>query len=223
MCAGLAACGGGDTPSATPAPDQAAPVTVNAPAGEYHIDKSHATLVFRVLHMGLSHYTASFSDMDATLQFDPDAPASMQVEATINVRSLTIPSPPEGFYDTLMGDAWMMADQFPTISFVSKSVTSTGPRTATVDGELTLFGVTRPVQMTAEYVGGYPGFHPHDPQARIGFSAYGVINRSDFGMIQFLPTETSPGALSDAIEFRIDAEFLGPPTPPEITEMDYNQ
>ena len=190
---------------------------INAPAGEYRIDPAHATLVFRILHMGLSHYTAGFSDFSATLNFDPAAPETMNVSAVINVRSLTIPNPPEGFHDTLLGPDWLKAADYPDITFTSTKVTRTGARTANVEGELTLLGVTAPVTMEAEYVGGYPGFHPHDPQARIGLSAHGILNRADFGMTQYLPTNESPGALSNEIEFRIDAEFLGPPTPPEIT------
>ncbi len=206
----------------TTAIDSTAP-DITAPAGEYRMDPSHATLVFRILHMGLSHYTAGFSDFSATLDFDPAAPETMAVSAVINVRSLTIPNPPENFHDTLLGPDWLQTEDYPTITFTSTGVTQTGARSATVEGELTLLGVTVPVTMEADYVGGYPGFHPHDPQARISFSAHGTLDRADFGMTQYLPTENSPGALSNEIEFRIDAEFLGPPTPPEITEMDYNQ
>ncbi len=217
----LAACGAPTEPAETSAPSASAqdPVPVNAPAGAYRLDKSHASLTFRIKHLGLAYYAGGFSDFDAALAFTPDAPEEMQVDATINVRSLTIPNPPEGFHDTLLGPDWLMTDAHPQMTYRSTRVTQTGPRAATVEGELTLFGVTAPVTMQAEYVGGYPGFHPHDPQARIGFSAYGTLNRADFGMDQYLPTEDSPGALSNAIEFRIDAEFLGPPTPPEITEM----
>jgi len=196
---------------------------INAPADEYRIDPAHASLVFRILHVGLSHYTAGFSEFSATLNFDPAAPENMNVSAVINVRSLTIPNPPEGFHDTLLSPDWLKAAEYPGITFISTKVTRTGARTANVDGELTLLGVTAPVTMEAEFVGGYPGFHPHDPQARIGFSAHGILHRADFGMTQYLPTNEPPGALSNEIEFRIDAEFLGPPTPPEITEMNYNQ
>ncbi len=220
----LAACS--DAPesvgaNATPPLEEAA--EIKAPAGEYRIDPAHATLVFRIVHMGLSHYTAGFSAFSATLNFDPAAPENMNVSAVINVRSLTIPEPPEGFHDTLLGPDWLKSGDYPDITFTSTRVIRTGARTATVEGDLTLLGVTAPVTMEAEFVGGYPGFHPHDPQARIGFSAHGTLNRADFGMTQYLPTKASPGALSNEIEFRIDAEFLGPPTPPEITEMNYNQ
>ncbi|MFC2951249.1 YceI family protein [Marinicaulis aureus] len=215
----LAACSDApESAGANATPPIEAAAEINAPAGEYRTDPAHATLVFRILHMGLSHYTAGFSDFSATLYFDPAAPETMNVSAVINVRSLTIPNPPEGFHDTLLGPDWLKAADYPNITFTSTRVTRTGARTANVEGELTLLGVTAPVTMEAEFVGGYPGFHPHDPQARIGFSAHGILHRADFGMTQYLPTNESPGALSNEIEFRIDAEFLGPPTPPEITE-----
>ncbi|PQA88816.1 polyisoprenoid-binding protein [Marinicaulis flavus] len=218
----LAACGGpaddtapakqaADAPSASEAPAQA----ITAPAGEYRLDKSHANLVFRVDHLGFSHYTGIFADYDATLQFDPAAPENMSVEAVIMAPSLTVPAPPEGFHATLLGPDWFDADEYPQITFRSTKVTQTGPRKATVEGELTMLGVTAPVSMEAEFIGGYAGYPPYDPNARIGFSAHGILSRSDFGFTQGLPPEGSTMGVGDAVSFQIDAEFTGPPTPAE--------
>lgn len=186
---------------------------IAAPAGEYRLDKSHASLVFRVSHIGFSNYTGQFSGFDATLQFDPDAPEAMSATATIDVSSLLIPAPPEGFHAELMGPDWFNAGAFPQMTFRSTKVTQTGPRTATVEGALTLLGATAPVTMEAEFLGGYEGFRPYDPNARIGFSAYGTLSRSDFGFTYGLPAEGSTMGVGDAVSFQIDAEFSGPPAP----------
>lgn len=209
----LAACSGPAQNAAETAPVDAAPDEITVPAGAYTLDKSHASLVFQVNHIGFSNYTGLFSDFDAALQFDPQAPETMSVEAVIDVSSLVIPAPPEGFRETLMGPDWFKAADHPQMTFRSTKVTQTGPRTATVEGELTMLGATAPVTLEAEFIGGYPGYPPYDPNARIGFSAHGTLARSDFGFTQGLPPEGTTMGVGDLVSFEFDGEFSGPPTP----------
>lgn len=212
----LAACGAPDAaPNTTPntAIDAAPESKIAAPAGEYRLDKAHASLVFQIDHLGFSNYTGGFADFNATLHFDPQAPENMNVEATVNVSSLMIPTPPDGFHATLMGPDWFNAAAFPQMTFRSVSVTQTGPRSATVAGELTMLGASAPATLEAEFIGGYPGYPPYDPNARIGFSAHGTLMRSDFGFTQGLPPEGSSMGVGDAVSFEINAEFTGPPAP----------
>lgn len=205
----------GDTaPATAPAAEPPAePVVepVAAPAGDYRLDPFHSRIVFRVDHLGFSWYAATFDRFDAALAFDPDAPETMRVEASINVASLTIPTPPEGFRDELLGPRWLNAAAHPEIRFVSGAVTPTGPRSALVEGTLTLLGESAPVSMTVDYRGGYAGFVPYDPNARIGFTARGRFNRSDFGFVEGLPAEGTTMGVGDAVLFEIEAEFSGPP------------
>ncbi len=197
---------------AAPAPAAPTPVSTGAPAGEYRLDKYHASLVFKVNHIGYSEYTGSFDNFDAALAFDPAAPEKMTVSATIDVGSLDIPTPPDGFLDELKGQVWLNAVEFPSMTFRSTKVTLTGPDTAWIDGELSFRGVTAPVALDAAFNGGYAGFPPYDPNARIGFSATGSLKRSVFGVVFGIPTKEAPVGVSDDVSFEIEAEFNGPPT-----------
>lgn len=181
-----------------------------APAGPYTLDKSHASLVFRLSHLGFSFYTAQFARFDATLDIDPAKPEAAHVEATIDPASLDLPTPPEGFKTALLGPDWLDAGTFPTIAFRSTKVTPTGAATAKIAGELTLHGVTKPVTLDATFNGGYAG-HPMDPNARIGFSATGTFKRSDFGIAYGIPAPGTTMGVGDAVEVAIEAEFTGPP------------
>ena len=189
-------------------PPTLAPVEVDAPAGLYKLDPYHASLVFRADHLGFSFYTGSFATFDAVLTFDPADIEAMAVAASIDVASLVIPTPPPGFRETMLGPAWFNAAAHPEITFESTSVSQTGPRTARVDGVMRFLGAEAPLSFDAEFVGGYAGFPPYDPQARIGFTASGTLNRSDFGMTEGLPPEGSTMGVANEISFRIDAEFL---------------
>ena len=218
LCAalGLAACSPpaakkAEAPAA--APSAAAPadkfVMPQVPAGDYTLDPAHASLEFKVSHLGFSHYTARFATFDAKLKFDPTHPETSSVEATIDPKSLTLNTPPAGFKDELTGKAWLDAGQYPAITFRSTKVEVTGANTAKVTGDFTLHGVTKPVVLDATFNGGYAG-HPMDPHARIGFSAHGVFKRSEFGIGFGVPAPGTTMGVSDEVDVQIEAEFSGP-------------
>lgn len=184
------------------------------PAGTYRLDPTHASLGFKLDHLGFSWYSASFADFDATLQLDPAHPESASLTASVDVASLTLPRPPEGFHAELTGGNWLDGAQFPQITYQSTSVEVTGETTAHVTGDLTFHGVTRPVAMDVTFNGGWAGIPP-DPHARIGFSATGVLRRGDFGVTAGIPAPGSKMGVGDEVFFTIEAEFSGPDwTPP---------
>jgi polyisoprenoid-binding protein YceI len=189
------------------------PVVTSAPAGEYTLDRAHASLIFRVNHLGFSNYTARFTHFDAKLLADPHKPTAARVEATIDPNSLTLDNAPPGFVDALLGPQWLDSKKYPLISFRSTRVDLTGSNMARITGDFTLHGVTRPVVLDATFNGGYAG-HPMDPNARIGFSARGSLQRSDFGIAFGIPKPGSTMGVSDNVEVLIEAEFSGPPLAP---------
>jgi polyisoprenoid-binding protein YceI len=209
----LVACAVLSAPSRAQSPTPAEAI----PAGSYTLDKTHATLVFRVNHLGFSFYTARFADFDATLEFDPAKPAEAEVTATIDANSLELPSPPEGFTDTLKGPDWLDTANHPQITFKSTSVEPTGPSRARITGNLTLHGETKPVTLDAIFNGGWAG-HEMDPHARIGFSATGSFRRSDFGVDYGIPEPGSSMGVGDEVEIIIEAEFTGPPLSADAAE-----
>ena len=210
MMAALALSTACTPPSRDAAPARETAVAHDAPAGEYRVDASHADLAFRVNHIGFSMYTARFERWDATLQFDPANPEAMSVTATIDVRSLALPAPPAGFIEEMLGPQWFNAAQHPEMIFRSTLVERTGPNTARVTGDLTLHGITKPVTLEARFNGGYAG-HPMDPHGRIGFSAHGILKRSEFGIAYGVPAEGSTMGVFDEVEIVIETEFTGPP------------
>ena len=194
---------------AAPAPTAAPPSIEGLPAGDYKIDPAHASLVFTVNHLGFSHYTGQFTRFTADLKLDPANPVAAQLSATVDPASLTIPTPPDGFVAELTGEQWINAKAFPQMTFKSTGVAVTGANTADVTGDFTLRGVTKPVTLAMTFNGGWKGI-PQDPHARIGFSAKGALNRSDFGMSTGVPAPGSTMGVSDEVTIAIEAELTGP-------------
>lgn len=183
------------------------------PAGTYVLEPSHASLIFRVDHLGFSKYTARFKRFDATLKFDPARIAASDVSVSVDARSIEtdFPDPAKlDFNAQLQGADWLDATKHPTMTFRSRRVVPAGEQAFRIEGELTLRGITKPVTLEASYNGGYAGSQ-HEPNARIGFSAKGRLRRSEFGMTAAIPPPGSNIGVGDDVEIVIEAEFTGPP------------
>ncbi len=186
------------------------PVMPSPPAGQYHLDKSHASLILRVSHLGFSTYTTRFSRFDAQLTFDPKNIPASKVVATIDASSLEMDGAPDMCLDIVKGPKMLDTAKFPQIVFESQRIRMTGAKSMEISGTLSLHGVTRPVVLTATFNGGYPGVPKMDPQARVGFSAHSSFKRSDFGIAFGIPEPGTTMGVGDLIEFSIEAEFSGP-------------
>ncbi len=196
----------------TSAADNTFTVDNKVPAGTYTLDKSHASLIFKVNHLGFSNYTARFKHFDASLQFDPNNLAAASVVATVDVRSLETDYPEPDKHDfnkQLQGTEWLDAAKFPQMTYRSKKISVTGSNQLHIEGELDLHGVKQPVSLEATYNGGYAG-HPMDPHARIGFSAHGSLKRSQFGVAYGIPGPGSTMGVGDDVQIIIEAELSGP-------------
>ncbi|MEM5518400.1 YceI family protein [Henriciella sp. AS95] len=200
------------TETETPAPE-ASEGDIVAPAATYSLERSHAFLSFTVIHNGLSEYTVDFTDFDATLDFDPDAPEDSSLTATIDPLGLNVnyradykAGHPDSEYDNwpeaLSKDArFLNATEFPEITFVSTDISTTGDNTGTVTGDLTFLGVTRPVTLDVTYNGA--GSAPwYGERTLIGFDASTTLNRSEFGQ------DSMSGVISDEVVIEFSGEFL---------------
>ena len=169
------------------------PITIAAPAGDYASDPNHASVEFKLHHLGLSFYTLKFKTFDATVTFDPANIAASKVSATIKAADILAGYPGDyvanhtgtkfkSWEDDLANSTnFLDAGKFPTITFVSTSVEPSGERSAKVTGDLTLKGVTKPVTLDVTF-SGETASHPFGKVPAIGFSATGSFKRADFGL-----------------------------------------
>lgn len=182
---------------------------IQAPAGTYVLEKTHASLTWRIKHMGMSNYTARFKSFDATIKFDPKDFARSSVQASIDVASLETDFVPDGgrdFNAELRGADFFNTAVFPKATFVSRQVRSTGPRSMRVLGDFTLLGVTQPVTLDV-MLNGSLASHPFAKVPALGFSARGQVQRIAH-RLNPPPVQQGVGA---AVEVLIEAEFIRQP------------
>jgi polyisoprenoid-binding protein YceI len=179
----------------------ASPNVETAGAGAYVLEKPHASLTWRVAHMGLSQYTARFADFDATLDFDPANVGASKLKAVVNPMSVRTDHPTDADWDARIGKDMFAAERFPQIVFTSTSVAQTGENRGTVTGDLSFMGVTKPVTLDVAFNGALKASPLYRGRDVIGFSAKGKIKRSEFGSTRY-------GAfVGDEVEILIEAEF----------------
>lgn len=169
--------------------------------GAYRLEKPHASIVWRVKHMGLSSYTARFTDFDVSLDFDPKNPAASHVKAIINPLSVHAEHPTDKDWDRRIGEDLMEGKDFPQIVFTSKTIELTGEFTGKVAGDLTFMGVTEPVTLDVTFNGALDSAALYQGRSAVGFSARGTLNRSDFGLTRY------SSIVADEVEVIIEAEF----------------
>ena len=180
-------------PSAAPGrPD---PALVQA--GAYAVETHHTQVSFGVDHLGISPYYGSFSDVTGTLVLDPAKISAATLTVTVPIASVQTTS--AKLTEELKSADWFDAAKFPTATFTSTKVTSTSPTTATIDGNFTLHGVTRPITLEARFYGA--GANPMSKAPNVGFEARAKIRRTDFGVSKGVPF------VSDEVGLLIAAAF----------------
>jgi len=171
-------------------------------AGTYAADPSHSLVAFKVNHFGFNNYFGIFGDVAGTLVLDPANLDTAKVDVTIPVASVTTAS--KGLTDHLLragkdGGAPDFFGPAPAPAhFVSTSVIVDGSW-ATITGDLTLNGVTRPITFAAEFTGA--GINPFNKKETVGFQAEAKIYRSDFGVNYGIPF------VGDEVELDISVAF----------------
>jgi polyisoprenoid-binding protein YceI len=148
-------------------------------AADYVIDTkgAHASINFKIQHLGYSWLTGRFDKFSGNFSFDEKDPAASKVMVEIDTNSVNSNHAARDKH--LRSADFLEVDKFPKATFVSKKVEVNGDKKAKITGDLTLHGVTKEVVLDANYIGGgkdpWGGF-------RQGFEATTQIALKDFGI-----------------------------------------
>jgi len=171
--------------------------------GAYTVDAGHTLVKWEVDHLGFTPYFGLFGDITGTLQLDPKNPSAAKLDITIPVSKVTTANAGLTAHLLKPGADGKPADFFGAApadaKFVSTSVSANG-QTATITGNFTLNGVTKPVTLAAKFYGA--GKSPMGGKENIGFTATGAIKRSEFKIAYGLPM------VSDEVKLEIVAAFV---------------
>jgi polyisoprenoid-binding protein YceI len=167
-------------------------------ATTYTLDLAHIYPQFEIRHLLFFTLHGQFRHVEGTVTMDRKN-ALGSVEAIIDVKSLDT-----GFAtrdEVLLAAPFFDAAKYPTITYKSTKVTYQGKDRATVQGDFTLHGVTRPLTLHVTRIS--CSMNPLMKKNVCRFDAWADIKRSDFGMTTYLPVIQDKVKLvinSDAIE-----------------------
>lgn len=169
-------------------------------ADKLDIDPAHTNIAFMVDHLGYSMTLGRFGEFDIALAFDQNEVGKSKLDVTVMTESLSTFH--EKRDEHLRSPDFFNTAEFPEMTFTSTAIEQTGDNTGRVTGDLTLLGVTKPVTLDITFNKAAP--HPFNKKMTVGFSARGMLKRSDFGMSYGLP------AVGDEVQLIIEAEAVKP-------------
>ncbi|MBX2972021.1 MAG: YceI family protein [Flavobacteriales bacterium] len=167
---------------------------------EWKLDNAHAKLRFSITHLGINDVEGSFRTIDATISA-PNANDLTGATITFTADARSIDTDNKMRDEHLQGADFFDAAKHPAISYRSTSVTKVSGDRYKVQGNLTVKGVTKPVELTAT---ARYGVHPMNQKSVAGVKVTGTIDRTQFGIGSGMGGAT----LSDNVEITGNAEFV---------------
>jgi polyisoprenoid-binding protein YceI len=170
----------------------------------YTIDPAHSSAQFSIRHMMISNVRGGFSGITGTVDYDAANPGASSVDIVIDANTIkTLDEQRDGH---LKSADFLDTEKYPTITFKSTKIEATGADEATMTGNLTVHGVTKPVTLKVEG----PSAEGKDPwgNVRIGASATTKIKRSEFGLTWNAVLEAGGFMVGDELKIELEVEMI---------------
>ena len=169
------------------------------PAGLYQLDASHATVLFKVRHMGFADYIGRFDKLAGEIDLNTDKVEESHVSITIEAASIDTNN--EVLEKKLKDADAFDVEKYPNITFEATDLEMQTETTGLMTGDLTMMGETHQVTFDVEFNGG--GVHPMNSKNTMGFSATTTLDRTDWGLDNWVPM------VSADVQIEVHAEFNG--------------
>jgi polyisoprenoid-binding protein YceI len=165
-------------------------------ADTYKIDPVHSSIVFGIMHLGVTNVYGRFNDVSGNVVFDKENPAKSSIELEVKVDSVDTHEPKRDQH--LKSPDFFNAKQFPVMAFKSTKVQVSG-NDYKITGEFTLHGVTKPITIDFKKGAEAKGMQG---ELRAGGETQFTVKRSDYGM-KFMPD-----ALGDEVKIIVSLEGI---------------
>jgi polyisoprenoid-binding protein YceI len=169
----------------------------------WSIDPLHSEVLFKVKHLVISTVTGSFKTFSGTITSEDDSFENAKIQFNIDVKSIYTNQEQRDAH--LRNADFFEADTYPEIKFQSTSFKKVDDENYKLTGDLTMKGVTKPVELNAEFGGSEKDQHGN---TKYGFEVTGKINRKEFGMTYNALTEAGGLALGEDIKLIANVQVV---------------
>jgi polyisoprenoid-binding protein YceI len=170
-------------------------------AGTWKLDPTHSAVTFSVRHLAISKVRGAFESFDVTVVTAED-PTQSTIEASIDMASVNTNQVDRDNH--LKTGDFFLIEEYPTMNFVSTSIAADG-EDLTIEGNLTLRGVTKPITLKGEFGGivvdGYG-------QTKAAASVSTKINRTEFGVNWNAALEAGGFTLGDVVSIDLEIQVV---------------
>ena len=171
-------------------------------AGTYVLDAAHKRVGFVARHLMVSKVRGQFAEASATITIGED-PLESSVSASIVAASIETGQVDRDNH--LRSGDFFEAEKYPTLEFRSTGIKSHDGAEFILDGELTIKGVTNPVELVVEFEGAATS--PYG-QSVFGFSATTEIDREDWGLTYNMALESGGVMIGKKVKIEIEGEAI---------------
>lgn len=166
-------------------------------AADYVIDMegAHASINFKISHLGFSFLVGRFDEFSGTLSYDPEKPGDSRVEVVVKTESINSNHAERD--EHLRSDDYLATDKYPEAIFKSTQFVTEDGKSGKLHGQLTLRGVTKDIVIDVEKVG-----EGKDPWGghRVGFAGKTKLTLADFG----IPSDLGPTARQVELSLHVE-------------------
>ena len=178
--------------------------TAQTSLATWNIDPAHSVAEFKVKHMMISNVKGRFSKISGALFFDESDLRNSHVDVSIDAASIQTGEDQRDAH--LKSADFFDAEKFPTLTFKSKDIRIVRDGELSVEGDLTIHGVTHKVSFAVE--GPTPPSKDPWGNTRVAISATTKINRKDFGLTWNAALETGGILVGEEVTINLDTQFV---------------
>jgi polyisoprenoid-binding protein YceI len=165
----------------------------------FKVDPDHSSVGFTIRHF-VSTVPGRFKEFEGTIKYDRQNPAASSVEFTIQAASIDTDNADRNNH--LKSPDFFDVQKFPTLTFTSTAVQAKDANTLSVNGNLTIHGVTKPVTIPVSFLGTVKT--PKGDKA--GFETAFTIDRKEYGVQWNRALDTGGTILGDDVKITISVE-----------------
>jgi polyisoprenoid-binding protein YceI len=172
--------------------------TTLAPAGTWRLDPVHSSVGFEIAYLA-GTFRGEFREVESTLEV---ADGGATLSGSAKVGSVDVKD--ENLAAHLQSPDFFDAERHPELRFAAERIALDG-ETVSVDGKITIKGVTKPVTVTGT---ASPTIGDPYGNERVGFTLGATLDRTDFGVSWNIPLPTGGPALADEVTIVAELQFV---------------
>jgi polyisoprenoid-binding protein YceI len=170
---------------------------------KWTIDPTHSEILFKVKHLMITNVTGSFGVFEGGAETEAEDFTDAKIRFSANTDSIDTNQAQRDAH--LKSADFFDAEKFPKLEFVSTSFTKAGGDNYVLKGDITIKGVTKPIELKVEYGG--TAVDPYG-QTKAGFDLTGSLSRKEFGLTWSAVTEAGSVVVSDEVKLLVTVQVI---------------